>query len=264
MTPVTHSMPTPPPITPRPHDLPPVGDPDADMGAHARRVLRLARLAALGTLDAGSGYPFVSSAPIATDMSGAPLLRLNRIALHTRNLLADQRISLMVQAHGDDGAPLPGVRLTLTGHAAPVEDPDALRRYLARHPKMMVTTTLDSFDLWRVTPNGIDLLGGTRLAPELTGADLLTDLAGAEALVAAEPELLRRLNADHAATLRAHALRQGGEVGGWRAIGLDPEGIDLRFGHALARISLPRRVTDPAALLEALAMMPLPEPVGMR
>jgi hypothetical protein len=257
-------MPTPPPITPRPHDLPPVGDPDADMAAHARRVLRLARFAALGTLDAGSGYPFVSSAPIATDMAGAPLLRINRIALHTRNLLADPRISLMVEMREGDGAAMPNVRLTLTGRAVPVEDPDALRRYLARHPRMTVTTTLASFGLWRVTPNGIDMLGGARLAPELTGADLLTDLADAQALVAAEPELLRRLNADHAATLRAHALRQGGEAGGWRAIGLDPEGIDLRFGHALARISLPRRVMDPAGMLEALAMMPLPEPVGMR
>lgn len=257
------AMPNRPSITPRDAILREVGAPDTDMGAEARRVLRLARHASLATLDAGSGYPFLSFAPIATDMAGAPLLRINRIALHTRNLLADPRISLMIRPEDDGSGRLLGARLTLTGRADPVEDPAAQRRYLARHPKMTVTTTLGGFDLWRVTLDGVDMLG-SQLAPDLTCAHLRTDLAEAGALVEAEPDLLRRINAEHAQALRDQMIRQGREAGGWRAIGLDPEGIDLRFGQAVARIFFPAPATTPAALLEALlgAMQPASEPAA--
>ncbi|WP_431283019.1 HugZ family protein [Humitalea sp. 24SJ18S-53] len=243
-------------ITPR-RPLPPAEGADpATSPAFGRAVLRAARSAALATLDAGSGFPFASIVNIATDADGAPLMLLSTVALHTRNIMADPRVSLMLTPLTADAAPRMGAagggRLTVTGRALRQPDPNALRRFLACQPKMTLPSTLPSFELWRVEPAAADLLGGPGLLAALGAKDLLTDLTGAEALVAGEAALLRDLNTAHAARLRAMAEAKGGEAGPWRATGLDPDGVDLRLGGQALRLALPNRVTTAAGFLAAL------------
>ena len=45
---------------------------------------------------AGSGDPYCSLVNVATAPDGAPLLLLSKLALHTKNILADARVSLML------------------------------------------------------------------------------------------------------------------------------------------------------------------------
>ena len=62
----------------------------------AKKLLREARSGALATLMAETGDPYCSLVNVATAADGAPLLLISRLAVHTRNILADARVSLML------------------------------------------------------------------------------------------------------------------------------------------------------------------------
>src|SRR6202022_4468612 len=106
------------------------------------------------------------------------------------------------------------------------------------------------FSLFRLDIQAVHFNGGFARAAPLTPAEILTDLAGAEALIAAEPALIDEVNA-RGAESRAR-LAEGGR-GTWRAIGLDPEGLDLAAGARTARVSFPAPARDTHAWREALA-----------
>src|SRR5437667_9395720 len=105
--------------------------PDFDPAVAAKKLLREGRSGALATLMQGSGDPYCSLVNVATATDGAPLLLISRLAVHTKNVLADPRVSLMLDAR-KAGDPVQGARITLMGTAAVTSDPHARRRYLVR------------------------------------------------------------------------------------------------------------------------------------
>ena len=102
---------------------------DFDPKTAAKTLMREARSGALATLMAGSGDPYCSLVNVATAADGSPLLLISRRAVHTRNILADARVSLMLDER-KEGDPLQGARVMLMGVAAKTESPDA-RRHVA-------------------------------------------------------------------------------------------------------------------------------------
>lgn len=113
-----------------------------------RNLMRAQATAALGT--AMEGAPYVSLVLVAFDADGAPLLLLSRLAQHTRNLLADPRVSLLFDGTAGLDEPLTGPRLTVLGSAAPCSDAGAMDRYLTRHPSAGAYAGFSDFDLYRV------------------------------------------------------------------------------------------------------------------
>ena len=62
------------------------------------------------------------------------------------------------------------------------------------------------------------------------------------------------MNDDHADAVALYATELlGGAAGPWRAIGLDPDGLDLACGDAVLRLEFPQRITTAARLREILA-----------
>jgi hypothetical protein len=114
-----------------------------------RALMRSQATAALGTLM--DGAPYVSLVLVAFDAGGAPLLLLSRLAQHTRNLLADPRVSLLFDGTAGLEDPLTGPRLTVLGSAAPCPDPLAREHYLTRHPSAEAYAAFSDFGLYRVT-----------------------------------------------------------------------------------------------------------------
>jgi hypothetical protein len=70
--------------------------PDFDPGKLAKSLLRRSRQGALATLMTGSGDPYCSLVNLASHPDGSPILLISRLAVHTRNILADSRVSLML------------------------------------------------------------------------------------------------------------------------------------------------------------------------
>jgi hypothetical protein len=229
--------------------------PAFDAKSAAKRLMREARSGALATLMAGSGDPYCSLVNVATATDGSPLLLISRLAVHTRNILADPRVSLMLDER-KEGDPLQGARVMLMGVAAKTESADARRRYLTQQPEAEMFAGFADFAFYEIKLTGAHLVAGFGRIVDFKPADLLTDLAGAESLVAAEPEVLAHMNADHADACRLYATKLlGAPDGEWRCVGCDPEGLDLQLDRTGLRLAFPQRVTSPGVLRAVLKKM---------
>lgn len=252
---MTEAM-TAPAITPRGLELGGSAPADFDPVAMARQVLRTARTAALATLDPQSGFPLATLTNIATDADGSPLFLASRLSLHTRNIEADARLSLLVSSLGKGDPLAASARLSVVGRAQRCIDVNARRRFLARHPKAKLYADFPDFALYRVEVLGLHPNGGFARAGEIAPGEVLLDLSGCEALLATEGEALEHLNADHAEALALYATRLLGlPAGRWKASGLDPEGLDLVSGEEAGRLIFPERIREPSALRRVLVAL---------
>ncbi len=221
----------------------------------AKKLMREARSGALGTLMAGSGDPYCSLVNVATQADGTPLLLISRLAIHTRNILADPRASLMLDER-KEGDPLQGARVMLMGTVAVTDSADARRRYLTYQPEAEMFAGFADFALYKLKLKGAHLVAGFGRIVDLEPQDLLTDLTGAEAMVEAEAGAIEHMNADHADTCRLYATKLlGAPDGEWRCVGCDPEGLDLQCGRTGLRLPFPERVTQPGVLRAVLKQL---------
>jgi heme oxygenase (biliverdin-IX-beta and delta-forming) len=221
----------------------------------AKKLLREGRSGALATLMQGSGDPYCSLVNVATAADGMPLILISRLAVHTRNLLADPRASLMLDER-KEGDPLEGARVMLIGTAAPTEDAADKRRYLARHPSAEMFAGFGDFAFYRIAPKAAHLVAGFGRIVDLKPHDILTDVSSADALIAAEAEVCAHMNDDHAEAVRLYATRLlGAPDGAWRCVGCDPEGLELQLERTALRLPFPQRVTAPGVLRQVLKQM---------
>src|SRR6266481_6901260 len=164
--------------------------PTADFNASrlARSLLRRSRQGALATLMAGSGDPYCSLVNVASHADASPILLISRLALHTRNILGDSRVSLMLDERAE-GDPLEGSRIMLAGRAeeASTDDLGILhRRYLNAHPSAQVFVDFKDFSFFQIVPSGAHLVAGFGRIIDLAPAQFLTDIGDAGELLEAE------------------------------------------------------------------------------
>ena len=231
-------------------------DPSTDVkpARLTRSLLGRSRQGALATLMPQSGDPYCSLVNVASLPDGMPVLLISRLAVHTKNILADPRVSLMLDERAP-GDPLEGARIMLAGTAQEATDDAELlkRRYLAAHPSAEEFAGFRDFSFFRIVPRGVHLVAGFGRIVDLAPRDFLTDLAGAEALVEAEPDILAHMNADHADTMNLYAVKLlGASEGAWRCTGCDPEGLDMQDDRRTLRLDFPERIVTPGALRQAL------------
>ena len=201
---------------------------------------------------AGSGDPYCSLVNVATAADGAPLLLISRLALHTKNIEVDPRVSLMIDER-KEGDPLQGGRVMLMGTAAVTKDPNARRRYLDRQPEAEGFASFADFSFYQVTLKAIHLVAGFGRIVDLKPADVLTATDDAGELVAAEPQVLEHMNQDHAEACRLYATKLlGAPDGAWRCVGCDPEGLELQLDRMALRLPFPQRVSAPTVLRQVL------------
>jgi putative heme iron utilization protein len=226
-----------------------------DPAVAAKKLLREGRSAALATLMAGSGAPYCSLVNVATAVDGAPLLLISRLAVHTNNIVADPRVSVMIDER-KAGDPLQGARIMLMGTAAATDDPEARRRYLDRQPEAEMFAGFADFAFYRMTLEAAHLVAGFGRIVDLEPQEILTATGDAAELVAAEPAILAHMNADHADAVRLYATKLlGAPDGDWRCVGCDPEGLELQLDRTALRLPFPQRVCAPDALRQLLKQM---------
>ena len=229
--------------------------PDFDAARLARSLLRRSRQGALATLTPGSGDPYCSLVNVASHPDGSPILLISRLALHTRNLLGDARLSLMLDERVEDD-PLEGSRIMLAGVAEQASGDDVAilrRRYLNAHPSSEVFVNFKDFSFFRIRPTGAHLVAGFGRIVDLKPEQFLTDISDGASLLEAEQGVLDHMNADHHEAMNLYATKLlGAKSADWRCTGCDPEGIDLQAGSITLRLDFPRRIVTPAALRQML------------
>ncbi|WP_321343280.1 DUF2470 domain-containing protein [Breoghania sp.] len=233
--------------------------------ATARKILRSSATGALATLSADDGTPFASLVTVATDFAGCPILLLSDLALHTRNLQADARVSLLLEER-NPADPMQGARLSVNGTIAVTHEPGCRRRFLARHPDASGYADFPDFSFYRLMPENAHLVAGFGRINSIDGVELLEQTANTDALAEAEEGILAHMNADHRDALSAYATALLGlPAGDWMMTGCDPHGIDLALIGPLsgasaqevrtARLTFDHPVTDAAAMRAALVAL---------
>jgi heme oxygenase (biliverdin-IX-beta and delta-forming) len=218
----------------------------AELAADARGLVRRALKASLATIAFGSSYPYASLITTATEAAGAPIFLISGLAQHTKNLAGDPRASILFDGTGAAGDPLQGARVTLWGRAEKVVDEAVRRRFLARHPEAAFYADFPDFAFWRLRVEGAHYIGGFGRIVDFAPEELLVDTEGAGDLLAAEPDILAHMNADHADAIRLYATRlAGGPEGLWRMSGIDPEGCDLIWEGDARRIRFAGPISTP-------------------
>ena len=236
--------------------------PEPSYAERARTLVHLARAGTLSTLSRRHpGHPFGSVMPYAPDGHGAPLLLISSMAMHTQNLEADPRASLLVTQPGWTEDPLAGGRVTLMGRAARVETPGkpaAREAYLARHPKAAFWVDFEDFSFWRLEVSDVYFVGGFAAMDWVTSAGYAA--ARPDPLADAAEDILAHVNRDHADAMvtlaRAHADAGAEEA---TMLSVDRLGfrVRIRSGERLhaARINFPREVVTAEACRAALIEM---------
>jgi putative heme iron utilization protein len=224
----------------------------------ARSLLRRSRQGALATLRAGSGDPYCSLVNVASHGDGSPILLISRLALHTQNILADSRVSLMLDERAQ-GDPLEGSRIMLAGRAEQATGDAAAilrRRYLSAHPSAEAFVDFRDFSFFRIRPAGAHLVAGFGRIVDLKPEQFLTETSDAGALLEAEQGAIEHMNADHRDAMNLYASRLlGAEPADWRCTGCDPDGIDMQAGPTTLRLDFPERVTGPGELRKMLVRL---------
>ena len=226
-----------------------------DAARLARSLLRRSRQGALATLMADSGDPYCSLVNVASYADGSPILLISRLALHTKNILADSRVSLMLDERAE-GDPLEGSRIMLAGRAdeAGADDlPVLRRRYLNAHPSSKAFVNFNDFSFFRIRPSGAHLVAGFGRIVDLKPELFLTDISDAGALLEAEQGAIDHMNADHRDAMNLYATKLlGAGTADWSCTGCDPDELDLQAGTKTLRLDFPRRIITPAALRQTL------------
>jgi hypothetical protein len=230
-------------------------EPEFNAQRAAKKLLREGRSGALATLMPGTGDPYCSLVSVATGTDGSPLLLISKLAVHTKNILRDARVSLMIDER-KDGDPLQGARVMLMGKATATGDAGARTAFLRRHAEAEQYAMFADFAVYSVSLDRAHLVAGFGRIADLTAADILTGTADAAALIAAQDEAIAHMNRDHADALRLYATKLlGAADGDWRCVGVDPEGLELQDGRTALRLFFPQRVTGPGPLRAVLKQL---------
>ena len=100
----------------------------------SRTLVYLGRIGSLSTLSRKQpGFPFGSVMPYGLDNHGSPIFLISTMAMHTQNLQADSRASLLVTQPDASGDPLGASRVTLMGNVLAMPESgvaEARRLYL--------------------------------------------------------------------------------------------------------------------------------------
>ena len=231
---------------------------DFDASRLARSLLRRSRQGALATLMAGSGDPYCSLVNVASHADASPILLISRLALHTRNLLADSRVSLMLDERAA-GDPLEGARIMLAGRAEEAVGEAATilrRRYLNAHPSAEAFVDFKDFSFFRIAPTGLHLVAGFGRIIDLEPGKFMTVIDDAADLLEAEQGAVEHMNEDHRDAMALYATRLlGTEAADWICTGCDPDGMDMQSGAATLRLDFAERVTSGMALRKMLVRL---------
>ena len=169
----------------------------------AERARTLVHVGRIGTLATHSrratGFPFASLAPYGIDELGRPTFLFSRLAMHTQNLLADDRASLLVTQSGWKGDPLAGGRVTLVGRVTAVANADAITvrgDYLGRHPAAAEWLAFKDFAFYRMDASDLYYVAGFGAMGWISVDDY--GRAEPDPLADSAESILAHMNQDHA------------------------------------------------------------------
>lgn len=215
--------------------------------ADARKLVRQAQIATLATLDHGNGHPHASLIAVATAMNNAPVFLVSELAVHTRNLQKDPRISILFAAESTENEDLLNTgRISVMGTASATSSADIRKRFLTRHPEAELYAGFTDFSFYEMTLSHAHYVGGFGRISSVAASDLLVSEVITKNWQSDMDEVLRVMNSGHQDQLKCLA---GADA---QMVACDPDGFDLAAGNAITRIAFAERIAAPDDVPEAM------------
>jgi putative heme iron utilization protein len=241
-------------------DQPPV--PEPTFAERARTFVYLGRMGSLSTLSRKQpGFPFGSVMPYGLDERGRPIFLISTMAMHTQNLQADSRASLLVTQPDTDGEPLGASRVTLVGNALPVpttELAETRKLYLGRHANSKYWVDFEDFSFYRINVVDAYYVGGFGVMGWVSAFDY--DRSQPDPLADSMAEIIQHMNADHKDAL-VLLTREFAHIDSQEATmtAVDRLGFHVRMktqdGIRGTRIAFSREVSNPAETRKVVVEM---------
>ena len=236
--------------------------PEPSYSERARTLMYLGRIGSLSTHSRKQpGFPFGSVMPYGLDAQGRPVFLISTMAMHTQNLHADPRASLLVTQDDAGGDPLGASRVTLVGDVQPIpqsEVAEARNLYLARYPNSRHWVDFEDFSFHRMEVVDVYYVGGFGVMGWVSASEYVG--SSPDPLADSTAEIIRHMNADHKdalvllARVLAHIEAQEATM-----TAVDRLGFHLRLktqdGMRGARIAFLREVRNPAETRTVLVEM---------
>jgi heme iron utilization protein len=200
--------------------------------------------------------------PYGLDEHGRPIFLISTMAMHTQNLQADSRASLLVtQEDGSD--PLGASRVTLVGNVRPIpeaEVAEARQLYLARYANSKYWVDFEDFSFYRMDVVDIYYVGGFGVMGWVSASEY--GRSQPDPLADSMIEIIQHMNADHKDSLVLLARRFAGiEAQEATMTAVDRLGFQIRVktsdGMRGTRIAFLREVGNPAETRKVLVEMVL-------
>jgi putative heme iron utilization protein len=241
-------------------DQPPV--PEPTFAERARTLAYLGRMGSLSTLSRKQlGFPFGSVMPYGLDDHGRPIFLISTMAMHTQNLHADPRASLLVMQEDSEGEPLGASRVTLVGNVLPVPNSELSKArdlYLERHANSKYWVDFEDFSFYRMNVVDVYYVGGFGVMGWVSASDY--DQSQPDPLADSMTEIIQHINADHKDVLVLLAQKFA-RVASTEATmtAVDHLGFHVRLktsdGMRGARIGFSREAHDPAEARNVMVEM---------
>ncbi len=236
--------------------------PEPSFAERARTLVYLGRVASLSTLSRKQpGFPFGSVMPYGLDEQGRPIFLISTMAMHTQNLKADPRASLLVTPPEADGDPLGASRVTLVGNVQTVPEAEvgsARKLYLERHANSRYWVDFEDFCFYHMELVDIYYVGGFGVMGWVDAREY--ERSQPDPLADSTTEIIQHMNADHKDALvllaREFAHMESLEA---TMTAVDRLGFHVRVktqeGMRGARIAFLREVSNPAETRKVLVEM---------
>jgi heme iron utilization protein len=228
----------------------------------ARTLVYLGRVGSLSTLSRKQpGFPFGSVMPYGLDDHANPVFLISTMAMHTQNVQADPRSSLLVTQADTIGDPLGASRVTLLGNVLPVPESElaeARKLYLARYANSKYWVDFDDFSFYRMDVVDVYYVGGFGVMGWVAASEYYS--AQPDPLADIATDIIQHMNSDHGDALvllaRVFAGTESEEV---TMSSVDRLGFHVRLktqdGTRGARIAFLREVSNPTQAREVLIEM---------
>lgn len=229
----------------------------ANLAPEAKQFLRSTHSGILSTHSTKfDGYPFGSVAPFVLGHDCQPVVLISGIAEHTKNIMQNPKVSLLVFA-GDEDLQA-NARLTLLGSAIKIEkdDADLRARYLRYLPQAASYFDMHDFAFYRINVAHARYIGGFGNMSWLSSDDLYSTSIDSP-LAAQETAIIEHMNADHAHSLIAYCQYfHQVEATHAQMLGLDSDGFDVNINHEkVLRFNFDQPIHDAQSARAALVRM---------
>ena len=228
----------------------------------ARTLVYLGRVGSLSTVSRKQqGFPFGSVMPYGLDDHANPVFLISTMAMHTQNVQADPRSSLLVTQPDTIGDPLGSSRVTLLGNVLPVPVPEVARArelYLARHANSKYWVDFDDFSFYRMQVVDVYYVGGFGVMGWVTDSEYYG--AKSDPLADTAIDIIQHMNTDHGDALVLLARASAGIESQESAMtSVDRLGFHVRLktqdGTRSARIAFLREVSSAEEARKVLVEM---------